>query len=204
MTKVRRAELCTRKITVSVMTNNYPKANNRMKTAVFGTGCFWCSEAIFKELKGVVSVMPGYTGGTVADPTYRQVCSGTTGHAEVSQVVYDPELIGYDELLEVFWKVHDPTSLNRQGGDVGTQYRSSIFYSDDEQRTTAESQKAALNASGAWERPIVTEIAPLGEFYPAENYHHDYFANNPDQGYCQMVVRPKLEKFRKVFARKLK
>jgi peptide-methionine (S)-S-oxide reductase len=184
------------------MTDNSSKS--KTKTAVLGTGCFWCSEAIFKELKGVVSVMPGYTGGTVADPTYNQVCSGKTGHAEVSQVVYDPEQIGYDELLKVFWKVHDPSSLNRQGGDVGTQYRSSIFYTDDAQRSIAERQKAALDASGAWDRPIVTEVLPLQAFYPAENYHHDYFANNPDQGYCQMVVRPKLEKFRKAFAEKLK
>lgn len=184
------------------MTDNSSKS--KTKTAVLGTGCFWCSEAIFKELKGVVSVMPGYTGGTTVDPTYKQVCSGDTGHAEVSQVAYDPEQISYDELLKVFWKVHDPTSLNRQGGDVGTQYRSSIFYNDDTQRSTAEQQKAVLDASDAWDRPIVTEITPLGAFYPAENYHHDYFANNPDQGYCQMVVRPKLEKFRKAFAEKLK
>ncbi len=186
------------------MEDSSAKTKNTTKTAVFGTGCFWCSEAIFKELKGVASVLPGYTGGALAHPTYNQVCSGNTGHAEVSQVVYDPEQISYDELLEVFWKVHDPSSLNRQGGDVGTQYRSAIYYTDDTQRATAEKQKAALNASGAWDRPIVTEITPLGEFYPAENYHNDYFANNPDQGYCQMVVRPKLEKFRKVFAEKLK
>ena len=174
------------------------------ETAVFGPGCFWCSEAVFKELKGVLAVTPDYTGGVVADPTYKQVCSGSTGHAEVSQVVFDPLQIDFDELLQVFWQVHDPTSLNRQGGDVGTQYRSAIFWTTEEQRVRAEEQKAALDRSGAWDIPIVTEIAPLTIFYPAEDYQQDYLANNPDQGYCQMVVRPKVEKFRKTFKDKLK
>jgi peptide-methionine (S)-S-oxide reductase len=177
---------------------------DQTETAVFGTGCFWCSEAVFKELRGVLSVMPGYTGGTVPHPTYQQVCTGTTGHVEVSQVVFDPRRIDFDGLLKVFWQVHDPTSLDRQGADVGTQYRSAIFHTSDEQRQKAEKQKAALERSGAWDRPIVTQIVPLSVFYSAENYHHDYFANNPDQGYCRMVVRPKVEKFRKAFHDKLK
>ncbi|HEX2618304.1 MAG TPA: peptide-methionine (S)-S-oxide reductase MsrA [Flavobacteriales bacterium] len=173
-------------------------------TVVLGAGCFWCVEAVFTELKGVVSVMPGYTGGQTPDPDYKAVCTGTTGHAEVAQVVYDPSVITFDELLEVFWQTHDPTTLNRQGHDVGTQYRSAIFYTSDAQRATAERYKAELDKSGAFDRPIVTEIAKLDHFYPAENYHRDYYANNPEQGYCQLVIRPKVEKFRKVFADKLK
>lgn len=173
-------------------------------TAVFGTGCFWCSEAIFTELKGVLSVTPGYAGGTTVDPTYDEVCGGHTGHVEVSRIIYDPKTITFDELLEVFWQTHDPTSLDRQGGDVGTQYRSEIFYTNDRQREKAERYKAALDTSGAWDRPVVTVIAPLTVFYPAENYHHDYFARNPEQCYCMTVIRPKLEKFRKAFPDKLK
>ena len=175
------------------------------ETATFGTGCFWCTEAIYKELDGVISVMPGYSGGHTENPTYEEVCSGETGHAEATQVVYDPSKISYDELLEVFFKTHDPTSLNRQGNDVGTQYRSVIFYHNDEQKRLAEKYKTELDRSGAWDKPIVTEIAPLKEFYPAENYHHDYYEYNKDKNpYCSFVIRPKLEKFRKVFKEKLK
>ena len=175
------------------------------ETATFGTGCFWCTEAIFKELEGVVSVMPGYSGGQTINPTYKEVCSGETGHAECTQIVYDPAKISYDELLEVFFKVHDPTSLNRQGNDVGTQYRSVIFYHGDEQKRLAEKYKTELDRSGAYDKPIVTQIVPMEKFYRAENYHHDYYEYNKDKNpYCAVVVRPKLEKFRKVFSEKLK
>lgn len=191
--------------TVTPMTDERPAtATASTDTAVFGAGCFWCVEAVFTELKGVVSVMPGYAGGHTPDPDYKAVCTGTTGHAEVAQVVYDPSVITFDELLEVFWQTHDPTTLNRQGHDVGTQYRSAIFYTSEAQRATAERYKAALDSSGAFEKPIVTEITRLDRFFPAENYHRDYYANNPEQGYCQLVIRPKVEKFRQVFAGKLK
>ncbi len=172
--------------------------------ATFGSGCFWCTEAVFQQLKGVQSVVSGYTGGTVKNPTYRQVCDGTTGHAEAIQVTYDPAVISYKDLLEVFWQTHDPTTLNRQGHDVGTQYRSAIFYHTDEQKQLAEEYKRKLDASGAFAAPIVTEIVPAGEFYRAEDYHQNYYQDNPRQGYCQMIIRPKLDKFRKVFAGKLK
>ena len=175
------------------------------ETATFGTGCFWCTEAIFKELEGVVSVMPGYAGGHTVNPTYKEVCGGETGHAECTQIIYDPSKISFDELLEVFFKVHDPTSLNRQGNDVGTQYRSVIFYHSDEQKRLAEKYKTELDRSGAYDKPIVTQITPMEKFYPAENYHHDYYEYNKDKNpYCAVVVRPKLEKFRKVFSEKLK
>jgi len=178
---------------------------NSTETATFGTGCFWCTEAIFKELEGVISVMPGYSGGQTLNPTYKEVCSGGTGHAECTQIVYDPSKISYDELLEVFFKVHDPTSLNRQGNDVGTQYRSVIFYHNDEQKRLAEKYKTELDRSGAYDKPLVTQIAALEKFYPAENYHQDYYEYNKDKNpYCAVVIRPKLEKFRKVFGEKLK
>jgi len=178
---------------------------NSTEMATFGTGCFWCTEAIFKELEGVVSVMPGYSGGHTVNPTYKEVCSGETGHAECTQIAYDPSKIAYDELLEVFFKVHDPTSLNRQGNDIGTQYRSVIFYHDDEQKRLAEKYKVELDRSGAYDKPIVKQISPLEKFYPAENYHHDYYEYNKDKNpYCAVVVKPKLEKFRKVFTEKLK
>ena len=176
----------------------------RLEKATFGSGCFWCTEAIFERLNGVVKVESGYSGGKVEDPTYEEVCSGTTGHAEVTQITYDPTKISYDELLEVFWKTHDPTTLNRQGNDVGTQYRSVIFYHNEEQKTLAEKYKIELNKSGAWENPIVTEISPFTKFYSAEGYHQDYYANNPNQGYCVFVIAPKLERFKKVFKDKLK
>ncbi len=174
------------------------------KTATFGAGCFWCVEAVFEELEGVISVTSGYSGGDVENPTYKQVCTGTTGHAEVCQIEYDPARVTFKDLLEVFWKVHDPTTLNRQGPDVGPQYRSVIFTHDEQQKALAEEVKEQLDLSGAWGKPIVTEIVPFKNFTPAEKVHQDYFARNPKQSYCAMVIQPKMEKFRKVFADLLK
>lgn len=173
-------------------------------TATFGAGCFWCVEAVFTELKGVIGVTSGYTGGTVKNPSYKEVCNGTTGHAEVARIVYDPAVISFDQLLEVFWQTHDPTTLNRQGNDIGTQYRSAVFYHNEDQRRKAEHYRNELDKSGAWDQPVVTEIVPLGAFYAAEDYHQNYYALNGEQGYCQYVIRPKVEKFRKAFATKLK
>lgn len=173
-------------------------------TITLGAGCFWCVEALFSELRGVLSVTSGYMGGHVKNPSYKEVCTGSTGHAEVAQLVYDPTVVSIDEILEVFWQTHDPTTMNRQGADVGTQYRSAIFYHTDEQRRIAEAYKQKIDASNAFPAPLVTEITEAGPFYKAEDYHQDYYAQNGSQGYCQMVIRPKLEKFRKVFAEKLK
>lgn len=173
-------------------------------TATFGTGCFWCTEAVFQQLKGVLKVTSGYSGGHVANPTYEQVCAKNTGHAEVIRVVYDPSQISYDELLEVFWQTHDPTTLNRQGNDVGPQYRSVIFYHSEEQKQKAEHYKAELDKSGSWKDPIVTAIEPIKNFYSAEDYHQNYYNNNGNQPYCYFVVRPKVEKFEKVFKNKLR
>ena len=178
--------------------------NAGIETITLGAGCFWCVEAVFLELRGVRSVTSGYMGGQSKDPTYKDVCTGNTGHAEVARITYDLSEIALDEILEVFWQTHDPTTLNRQGADVGTQYRSVIFYHSESQQKLAEEYKKRLDASGAFRGPIVTEISPAEVFYPAENYHQDYFARNGDQGYCQMVIRPKLDKFRKVFSEKLK
>lgn len=175
-----------------------------MKKATFGAGCFWCVEAIFQRMEGVESVVSGYTGGKVKKPTYKEVCSGLTGHAEVAQITYDPEKVSFEDLLEVFWKTHDPTTLNRQGNDVGTQYRSAIFYHDDKQKEIAEKSKAAASEAGIWPNPIVTEITPLDVFYPAEDYHQNYLNDNPNQPYCTFVVSPKVEKFEKLFKEKLK
>ena len=175
-----------------------------MDTITFGAGCFWCVEAIFSDLNGVDKVISGYAGGTVKNPSYKEVCTGSTGHAEVCQVIYNPEIITYKELLEVFWQVHDPTTLNRQGGDVGTQYRSAIFYHTNEQKEIAEEYKKVLNNEKVFPNPIVTEITAFTNFFPAEDYHQDYFELNGENPYCQAVVRPKLEKFRKVFKDKLK
>lgn len=172
--------------------------------ATFGAGCFWCVEAVFLELDGVLSVESGYAGGKIENPTYEQICSGTTGHAEVCQIRYDPAKITFDELLEVFWKTHDPTTLNRQGNDVGTQYRSVVFFHDDAQQALAEQRKGQLDAAGIWQDPIVTEISPFTKFYMAEEYHQQYYERNPEAGYCQVIIRPKVEKFRKVFKDKLK
>lgn len=173
-------------------------------TATFGTGCFWCTEAVFQELKGVYKVTSGYSGGTVKNPSYEDVCTGTTGHAECLQIIYDPKVISFDELLEVFWESHDPTTLNRQGNDAGTQYRSVIFYHDEEQKKKAEEYKIKLDKSGAYSNPIVTEITPFSHFYAAENYHQDYYRLHGSQPYCTFVIRPKVEKFEKVFKTKLK
>ncbi len=173
-------------------------------TATFAAGCFWCVEAVFQELKGVHSVTSGYTGGKIKKPTYREVCSGLTGHAEACQIVYDPSIISYDDLLEAFWKSHDPTTLNRQGSDQGTQYRSAIFYHNEEQKNKAESYKTKLNAEKAFDNPIVTAISPAEAFFTAEDYHQNYFNQNGNAPYCSFVIAPKLEKFRKVFKEKVK
>ncbi|QYJ15897.1 Peptide methionine sulfoxide reductase MsrA 2 [Rubrobacter xylanophilus DSM 9941] len=178
--------------------------DERLETATLGGGCFWCVEAVFDELRGVERVEPGYSGGHVENPTYEQVCTGRTGHAEVVRVWFDPRQISYRELLEVFFAVHDPTTKDRQGPDVGPQYRSVIFYHDEEQRRTAEEVISELEARGVWERPIVTEVAPLTAFYPAEDYHRDYFRRNPGQPYCQVVIAPKVAKFRKEYLQRLK
>lgn len=170
------------------------------KEATFGAGCFWCIEACFKDLKGVISVEPGYAGGDPERTTYKEVCEGNTGHAEVARVVFDPELISYQKLLELFWFVHDPTQVNRQGNDIGTQYRSVIFYHDDEQKRLAEEYKERLTEEKVWDNPIVTEIAAINNYFPAEDYHKNYFELNPGNLYCQSVVRPKVEKFKKVFS----
>jgi peptide-methionine (S)-S-oxide reductase len=180
-------------------------SGEKTDTATFATGCFWCTEAIFEGLSGVLKVTSGYSGGQVTNPTYNEVCSGETGHAECVQIIYEPNKISYDELLEVFFEVHDPTSLNRQGADVGTQYRSAIFYHDAVQKEKAEYYKNELNKSGAYTKPIVTEISSVSKFYPAEDYHQEYYENNKNSNpYCSVVIRPKLEKFKKVFASKLK
>lgn len=174
-----------------------------METATFGAGCFWCVEAQFQILEGVISVTSGYSGGTIKNPAYREVCNGTTGHAEVIQIIFDPSKISYEELLTAFWQSHDPTQLNRQGNDIGTQYRSVIYYHNEEQKNTAENYKKQLNASETFTKPIVTEISPIGPFYKAEDYHQNYFKQNGSESYCQFVIRPKIEKFRKVFKDKL-
>ena len=178
--------------------------NDKLKTATLAGGCFWCLEAVFEDLKGVHSVVSGYAGGTVPNPTYKQVCTGATGHAEVVQIEYDPNVVSYDDLLNVFFAIHDPTTLNRQGADVGTQYRSAIFYHNAEQKAVAEQKIAELSKTGPWDNPIVTKVEPLDEFYRAEDYHQEYFANNPNQPYCQAVVAPKVAKFRKQFVDQLK
>jgi peptide-methionine (S)-S-oxide reductase len=177
---------------------------SRREVATLGGGCFWCLEAVFELLRGVEKVESGYAGGRVADPTYRQVCSGDTGHAEVVQVTFDPAGISYGDLLDVFFAFHDPTTLNRQGADVGTQYRSAIFYHSPEQKQIAEQKIAELNRAGVWEEPVVTEVVPLETFYRAEDYHQGYYRQNPGQGYCRVVIAPKVAKLRKQLAEKLK
>lgn len=184
----------------STMTANNPVYD----TATFGAGCFWCVEAQFQLLDGVISVTSGYSGGHVKNPTYHDVCSGTTGHAEVVQIVFDTTKISYDEMLAAFWQSHDPTQLNRQGNDIGTQYRSVIYYHSEEQRRKAEHYKQRLTEENTWGAPIVTEISSFTEFYKAEDYHQNYYNENASQGYCQYVVKPKVEKFKKVFKDKLK
>ena len=178
-------------------------ADTKFKRATFGNGCFWCTEAVFEELHGVRRVVSGYSGGRVPNPSYKQVCTGRTGHAEVIHLEYDPEVISFAKLLEVFWRTHDPTTLNRQGNDVGPQYRSAVFYHDEEQMELAKLYKAKLNKSKAFKKPVVTEITKFKKFYPAERYHQDYFAVNGRAPYCRMIIKPKMSKFRRVFADEL-
>jgi len=178
--------------------------SSRTEVATLGGGCFWCLEAVYQELQGVEKVESGYSGGDVPNPTYRAVCSEATGHAEVVQVTFDPEVISYRDILEVYFTIHDPTTLNRQGADVGTQYRSAIFYHDEEQRRIAEAVISSLGSEGLWSNPIVTEVTPFDEFYLAEDYHQDYFRNNGYQPYCQVIIAPKVAKFRKQHLERLK
>ena len=183
--------------------DSYSKDGNLQK-ATLGAGCFWCVEAIFEEVKGVKKVVAGYAGGDVQDPTYREVSSGTTGHAEVTRLVYDPSVVSFEQLLEVFWHTHNPTTKNRQGADVGPQYRSVIFYHNDEQKEIAERSLKETDRSDLWQDPIVTEIEPISNYSQAENYHQNYYENNPNAGYCTVVIAPKLKKFRKEFSDMLK
>ena len=187
------------------LTNNTQKpVEENLQKITLGAGCFWCVEAVFQQLDGVTKVESGYSNGTLANPTYKEVCSGLTGHAEVCQLTYDPKKISFEELLEVFWKTHDPTTLNRQGADVGTQYRSAVFYHNPEQGKIAQAWKDKLNAERVFPDPIITEISPVGTFYKAEDYHQNYFKENGYEPYCQIVIKPKLEKFEKIFKEKLK
>lgn len=179
-------------------------STRQLETATLGGGCFWCVEAVYQDVKGVERVVSGYAGGHVENPTYQQVCTGRTGHAEVAQITFDPDFISYEEILYIFWRVHDPTTLNRQGNDVGPQYRSAIFYHDEEQKAIAERSLAEAEAAKVWPNPIVTEIAPLDTFYEAEDYHQNYYRNNPYQPYCMYVIDPKVRKFRKSFQERLK
>lgn len=195
---------CSQKSANKIHSDEKIESMENLEVATLGAGCFWCIEAVFQELKGVKAVESGYTGGSVKNPTYKEVCTGTTGHAEVAQITYDPAVISFKEILEVFWQTHDPTTLNRQGNDVGTQYRSAVFYHNDEQKRIAQYYKKELDASGAFDQPIVTEITPLGKYYKAEDYHQNYFKYNSDQPYCAFVISPKMEKFRKAFKDKLK
>jgi peptide-methionine (S)-S-oxide reductase len=178
--------------------------NDSLEIATFGAGCFWCVEAVYQQVNGVLKVESGYAGGQIKNPSYKEVCSGRTGHAEVCQITFDPRIVNYNQLLEVFFGTHDPTTLNRQGGDVGTQYRSSIMYHNEAQKASAELAVKAANASGNWPDPIVTEVVPIDIFYRAEDYHMDYFNLHGEQPYCQMVVRPKVEKFKKTFSEYMK
>jgi peptide-methionine (S)-S-oxide reductase len=189
---------------VKTKTNTKVMTTATLDTATFGTGCFWCTEAIFQQLEGVEKVTSGYSGGTVVNPTYEEVCNKTTGHAECLNIMYDPKKITFDELLEIFWQTHDPTTLNQQGADKGPQYRSVVFYHNEEQRAKTAKYKAELDKSGAFDKPIVTTLEPFTVFYPAEAEHQNYYNNNTSQGYCQFVIRPKVEKFEKVFKSKLK
>lgn len=182
---------------------NEMNKSEKLETAILGNGCFWCTEAVFQLLKGVISVKSGYCGGSTANPDYKSVCTGLTGHAECLEIKYNPDLISFEDLLEVFWKTHDPTTLNRQGNDVGTQYRSVVFFMDDTQKQIASAYMEQLDKSGLFEHPIVTTLEPFTTFYSAENYHNNYFNENGIAPYCQFVVRPKVEKFKKSFADKL-
>lgn len=189
---------------IKPMTNESLSRPANLDTITLGAGCFWCVEAVFEQLKGVYDVVSGYSGGHIKNPTYKEVCTGNTGHAEVCQVKYNPEEISLTEILEVYWKTHDPTTLNRQGADVGTQYRSVIFYHNEEQRKSAEDIKNRLAQAKIWDNPVVTQIVAFENFYVAEDYHQEYYVNNASQPYCRLVITPKLEKFKQVFADKLK
>ncbi len=180
------------------------KQNTHLEIATLGGGCFWCLEAVYDELKGVIDVVSGYSGGTVSQPSYQQVCTGLTGHAEVVQIKFDPDQISYKEILQVFFSIHDPTTLNRQGADVGTQYRSVIYYHNEGQKATAEEVITELEGSHTWDDPIVTQLVPFEAFFPAEDYHQEYYQHNPWQGYCRVVISPKVAKFRKQFAERLR
>ncbi len=186
------------------MNPSNPPGTQDRQVATLGGGCFWCTEAIFTELKGVEKVESGYSGGTVANPSYELVCTGTTGHAETVQITFDPKVISFRDLLRIFFTVHDPTTLNRQGADVGTQYRSVIFYHDEEQKKVAEDVMKEVTAQKIWDAPLVTELAPAKPFFKAEDYHQEYFANNPNQGYCRIVIAPKVAKFREHYREQLK
>ncbi|MCB8953919.1 MAG: peptide-methionine (S)-S-oxide reductase MsrA [Ardenticatenales bacterium] len=187
-----------------MQSNSAPQAATNMEVATLGGGCFWCLEAVYDELMGVLSVESGYAGGRMPHPTYQQVCAGNTGHAEVIRITFDPAIISYKEILQVFFTIHDPTTLNRQGNDVGPQYRSVIFYHSPEQQATAFAVIKEVGDAGIWDRPIVTELTPAPEFYLAEEYHQEYYARNPYQGYCRVVIAPKVAKFRKQYVNRLK
>ncbi|RIH63143.1 peptide-methionine (S)-S-oxide reductase [Mariniphaga sediminis] len=191
-------------ILLTLTMNSISAEGNGLEKATLGGGCFWCTEAVYKELKGVVKAVPGYSGGHIKNPSYREVCTGRTGHAEVVQITFNPKEVSFAEILEVFFLTHDPTTLNRQGNDVGTQYRSAIFFHNEEQKQTAEKIIKRFEEEKVYDNPIVTEITPFDTFYLAEDYHHNYFERNKDQPYCQFVVAPKLEKFRKIFKEQLK
>jgi peptide-methionine (S)-S-oxide reductase len=190
-------------LTLLIM-NSFSEQNKKTELATLGGGCFWCTEAVFLEMKGVKKVVPGYSGGPIKNPAYREVTTGRTGHAEVVQITFDPEVTSFSEILEVFFMTHDPTTLNRQGNDIGTQYRSAIFYHNQEQKRTAEKVIELFEQEKVYNDPIVTEVTPFEAFYLAEDYHHNYFTRNKNQPYCQFVVAPKVEKFRKIFKEKLK
>lgn len=190
------------KLVTTVKTEN--KDMQGLEIATFGAGCFWCVEAVFQQIDGVEKVVSGYSGGKIKNPSYKEVCTGMTGHAEVCQIYYDPKKVEFKTLLEAFWQTHDPTTLNRQGNDVGTQYRSAVFYHNERQKEEAEFYLKKLNESGAWSKPVVTEIVAFEVFYPAEDYHQNYFNANGEEPYCQYVIRPKVEKFQKAFKEKIK
>ncbi|SFX82047.1 peptide-methionine (S)-S-oxide reductase MsrA [Cytophaga hutchinsonii] len=194
----------TKPIAHDIHMENQTGDTKQLDTATFGNGCFWCTEAVFQDIKGVVKVTSGYSGGTVTNPSYKQICTGTTGHAEVLQIVYNPSIVSYSELLQMFWYSHDPTTLNRQGNDVGTQYRSVVFYHNETQRKEAEFYKKKLDEEKIFEKPIVTEIVSFTKFYPAEDYHQNYYKEHGSEPYCMYIIRPKLEKFKKVFGEKFK
>ncbi|PCH94093.1 MAG: peptide-methionine (S)-S-oxide reductase [Bacteroidetes bacterium] len=195
---------CAEQTTTDIRENKMEEPQNNLEVVTFGAGCFWCVEAVFEELKGVKSVISGFSGGTVDNPSYNQVISGKTGHAEVCQIEYDPATISFGELLMVFWQTHDPTTLNQQGNDQGTQYRSAVFYHSEEQKIIAEQYMRQLDATGAWNGPIITEITAFTRFYEADKAHQEYYANNPSASYCTYVIQPKLDKFREAFKDKLK